>query len=232
MTLRTGILAGLAAAAFLLAAVVSASSDGPVWDVPVTADRGTDRDDGPEPSCPLLVPDCDTRDGAADEVQEIPLWGDIAGTVVLVLISVGCLLILRGLVVGRRRRRNLAPGKPHEAAEGIGPREAAPERVVEQVEAGLLALAGGSPRNAVVAAWIELEEAAREAGLVRRPAETSAELTRRTLAAYAVDEGTLRRLGALYREARFSAHDLTEDHRVEARACLEQVRDALAGAVR
>ena len=43
------------------------------------------------------------------------------------------------------------------------------------------------------------------------------------LAHYAVDAGSVRALAALYREARFSEHQLTESERDRALAALEQI---------
>lgn len=74
----------------------------------------------------------------------------------------------------------------------------------------------GTPSNAVVACWVDLEQAVAAVGVARRPSETSAELTIRVLDALDVDRRALRTLAVLYREARFSAHPLTEQHRQSA----------------
>jgi hypothetical protein len=47
------------------------------------------------------------------------------------------------------------------------------------------------------------------------------------LTEHSVSPDTLRELAALYREARFSAHPLGEQHRTAARRLFEQVRDEL-----
>lgn len=85
----------------------------------------------------------------------------------------------------------------------------------------------GTPANAIVACWVDLEHAVAAAGVQRRPSETSAELTIRVLDALDVDQPSLRTLGALYREARFSAHPLTEQHRASARDALVTLHRSL-----
>jgi hypothetical protein len=81
----------------------------------------------------------------------------------------------------------------------------------------------GSPRNAIVRCWVRLEQAVAAAGIAPRPSETSLEFTTRVLAAMTVDDASLRRLGALYREARFSRHELGEPQRRAAIASLTEL---------
>lgn len=93
-------------------------------------------------------------------------------------------------------------------------------------------LAEGDPRNAIVACWVALEDAAEGAGLVRSPAETSAEFTEHVLHRWAVPTEVIAELGALYRHARFSTHPVNEDERRHAIAALEQIHTALEQARR
>ena len=88
-------------------------------------------------------------------------------------------------------------------------------------------LTGGSPRNAIVACWVRLEATVGRAGVPRRPAETSIELTTRVVAEHMVDAAAIDRLGELYREARFSAHELGESHRLTAIASLAELQNQL-----
>jgi hypothetical protein len=89
--------------------------------------------------------------------------------------------------------------------------------------AARLALAAGTPRNAIVACWIQLEGDATEVGLPRLDAETSVEYTQRVVASSSIDPGPIGELAALYREARFSGHRLEDDHRTRAFAALGEV---------
>jgi hypothetical protein len=89
----------------------------------------------------------------------------------------------------------------------------------------------GEPRNAIVECWHRFELQAARAGLGRRPAETSSELALRMLDAADVDRAAVTRLLELYREARFSGHDVGEDDRAAAVDALARIR-AGSGAVR
>lgn len=89
------------------------------------------------------------------------------------------------------------------------------------------ALAERDPRNAVVACWVAVEDAAERGGIDRDHAETSAEFTQRVLTRWSVDPGTIAELAALYREARFSRHPVTEQQRDRALAAVEQVNTQL-----
>lgn len=124
----------------------------------------------------------------------------------------------------RARRGRSRRGEPDvEGAEVESGRQV----LAEAVGGGLRDVERGEPRDAVVACWLRLEDAAALAGTARRPAETAGELTARVLAAHRVAPDTLRRLADLYREARYSRHPLDERARDEARAALERIRAEL-----
>ncbi len=80
------------------------------------------------------------------------------------------------------------------------------------------ALSAGTPAQGVVAAWAHLEATLHEAGLALPASRTSTEVSVDVLRRFPVDEGTLRTLADLYREARWSRHPLTEDDRSRAAA--------------
>ena len=88
-------------------------------------------------------------------------------------------------------------------------------------------LLGGTPRNAVVEAWSRFEARAGEIGADRRPWETSSEFTLRVLEAVEADPAAVAGLAALYREARFSDHELTEPDRRDALAALDVIHASL-----
>jgi hypothetical protein len=95
----------------------------------------------------------------------------------------------------------------------------------------LAALAQGSPRNAIVECWLRLEEDVAAAGLPRHVSETSAEFTTRVLGWYAIDPAPIADLAALYREARFSRHELGQGERDRALVALRRVHAMLASPV-
>ncbi len=85
------------------------------------------------------------------------------------------------------------------------------------------ALRRGRPRDAIVECWLRLEAAVVEAGVERHPSDTSTELIERVLAEHRVDPAAIARLAALYREARFSDHDMDEGARRAAIVALDTV---------
>jgi hypothetical protein len=96
-------------------------------------------------------------------------------------------------------------------------------------------LLGGEPRNAIVAAWDRFEEQAERAGAARKTWETSSEFTLRLLDAVSAPPEAVSRLAALYREARFSEHEITESNREAAIDALRDIHTSLgirAGASR
>ncbi len=93
------------------------------------------------------------------------------------------------------------------------------------------ALQTGAPRDAIVACWLRLEASVIAAGIERRPSDTSTELTERVLTGYRVDPVSLATLAGLYREARFSEHEMSEASRVTAFDALDRVHTALSSSV-
>jgi hypothetical protein len=138
-----------------------------------------------------------------------------AAIVVLVVIA----QLLRSLF---RRRPHLAEHEEPDFAIPLVPSE-----LLEAARDRLRDLETGEPRNAIVAAWLSLENAAAATGLPRLPAETSTEYTERVIGVWPVDSQRLGDLAALFREARFSVHELGEGHRRRAIADLRVLVDDL-----
>ena len=76
--------------------------------------------------------------------------------------------------------------------------------------------------------WHRLEELAAEAGLGRKAWETPGEFALRLLTTVEADEDASYRLTLLYREARFSHHELDESARDEALEALVTIHLGLA----
>jgi hypothetical protein len=106
--------------------------------------------------------------------------------------------------------------------------EVAPAPLAEAVEQGLRDLDQGGAGDGVVACWVHLERAAADAGTHRAAPETASELVGRLIERHPVSSAPLFRLAELYREARYSRHELPESARTEARAALEQLHAELA----
>jgi len=88
-------------------------------------------------------------------------------------------------------------------------------------------LRDGDARNAIVATWHRFEVQGERAGVPRHASETSSEYALRFLDLAEADTGPVRRLAELYREARFSEHEITEQHRSEAVDALAAIRRSL-----
>jgi uncharacterized protein DUF4129 len=102
------------------------------------------------------------------------------------------------------------------------------EALARDRERHLAALTSNDVRNGIVACWVLMEQGAAEAGVVRRPAETSTEFVVRFLHALDLDPRPVAELAGLYHEARFSTHTLDEDARSRALAALRAIHDELA----
>lgn len=155
-------------------------------------------------------------------------WGEVLfqvlGVLFIVLAAAAAVWIVRTSMWPRLRRSGARQrsGRQVTALSEVTERELAVD-----VEAARVALAGRSPRNAIVACWMQLERDAAAAGLPRDAAETSAEYVERVVTASSVDPTPIRELAALYREARFSDHELGDDHRRRASAALNRVESVL-----
>jgi hypothetical protein len=132
-------------------------------------------------------------------------------------------------VLRRRRDRRIEPAGEFVAMPGAVVDEA-PDITLDMT-AQIGALTQGSARNAIVACWLRLEDDIAAAGLARTPSETSAELTERVLAHAAVDNAAVLELADLYREARFSKHELGDAERARARSALQRIHASLRGPV-
>lgn len=147
--------------------------------------------------------------------------GIFVAPIVLLLVFVPAILWIPRFRV--RWRRPTVPGVLPDPVDD----EVPAARLTAAVDAGLRELDQGPPGEGVLASWVLLERAAADAGTHRAAPDTPSELAGRLLDRHAVSSGPLLRLADLYREARFSRHELTEADRSEARAALEQLRTEL-----
>ena len=149
-------------------------------------------------------------------------WG---GNVVAYLAALAMLLVMvlvvrtRGVTVGRPRWR----GRLRNTNFGDHLPEIEQPDLMVDVAAADVALGVGSPKNAIVACWMQLERGVAASGLERLSAETSLEYVARVVAASSVRPEPIRELADLYREARFSRHDMSDADRERARALLSDV---------
>jgi hypothetical protein len=155
-------------------------------------------------------------------VADLSWVGDLVAVAVLLGILVGLSFALRSFWARRWR--------PPEAPEQVD-FEVLPEQVLEALRrdrsAQLSAVEDGTPRNAIVACWLRLEEVLTAAGLPPLRHETSTEYVVRALHALDLDPVPVGALASLYREARFSEHPVGEDARQEARRALAALHQDL-----
>jgi hypothetical protein len=83
------------------------------------------------------------------------------------------------------------------------------------------------PRDAVVAAWVALEEAAARAGTRRDPAQTPTEFTGTVLAATPAPADAVTRLRTLYQRARFTDRPVDNTSVDQARTALAEIARSL-----
>jgi hypothetical protein len=215
--------AAIAAAAIGFVVLIFAASSGEVevfHDPPRSDHRGTPTG-AIEPELPSgsIAPPNDPGD--------LPDSAIVAGIAAVLLALLAVMIVYAVTTTWFRRlkiRRRLPPAPP---ARVVLLPDVAPADVVLDVEAQLDALATGTPRNAIVACWLRLEEDVAKAGLPRHQAETSAEFTSRVLASLSLDAAPVVELAALYREARFSTHPMDQLDRDRALTALRQIHAAL-----
>lgn len=88
------------------------------------------------------------------------------------------------------------------------------------------------PGDAVIAAWLALEQAAVRGGVPRDPAQTATEFTLALLDRTPAEPGAARTLLRLYHRARFSDHEVTAGDVAAARDALDVLAAALPGVAR
>ena len=217
---RRGVgLATGAAGTLLLAAWVSAASPVGVFVPQVfsgTEAKAPGKDFGANPTPSA------TNQGlkGADVRTSDPLLVSLVGLAMKLVLAVVVIVVL--VAIGRALRDRWAARAADTADQD--PVDVLPEVLLEGAREGEQLLARGTPANAVIAAWVALEDAVRSAGVRDDDSRTSAELVTTVLRSYRVDRAPLDTLAALYREARFSSHPVAEDHRATAREALVQVQ--------
>ena len=217
--------AGTAAAIALLAL---AASSGPVqvWSNPDSEDAAA-----PPPARPTVATtEVPVDTVSPDESVGAPWGGSLLAYVGVAVLLLAVVLIVRSSTAGRFRSRRRGRHRHRRLHHGLPEIDEA-DLVVDAAAADG-ALATGAPRNAIVACWMQLERDTTAAGLERLPAETSVEFVERVVGASSVDPEPIRELARLYREARFSRHDMAEADRERARSVLRQVIESVRAGVR
>jgi hypothetical protein len=176
-----------------------------------------------EPLESAVVDERDDRDVSPlfEQFARLVVWGSLLFAAV-----VAVMVLWRNRPTFERRRRRRDRDRPLDVLADVA------TTISDSATAQRSALRRGSPRNAIIECWLLLEAAVERAGVQRRPADTSAELTARVLADHDVDAAAIATLAALYREARFSDHEMHETSRQAAIEALDRVHDRLRPALR
>lgn len=227
----TGLFAGVVAAGLVI--LVVAAVAGPVGILTPSGRRLTFKPPTPTPT--PSGDDTGTSENLREATRDVRQTADLAwlGELViwalLLTFAVAAFLVVRHLW----RDRWHPPEKPVRLDFDVLPEAAVTAALRDDVTTQLATVAEGSPRNAIVRCWLRLEEVVAAAGLPRSSWETSAEFTVRILHALDLDPRSIGVLAQLYREARFSGHELDETARTSAAAALQQLhRDLEALGVR
>jgi len=215
----------LIAATVMIGLAVAASSDSVrVWTNPEPADAGPPAGvDSEDPSAPPAA------EPAEPTEDPQPAW--IGRVLQIVAMAAFTLFILLGAYATSQLKPPFRAWRWARLGGREGFAEPLPDAVGNQLQvdadAARVSLSEGPPRNAIVACWIQLEGDVAAAGLPRHVAETSSEYIERVIGESSVDVAPITELAVLYREARFSSHDLEHDHRVRAARALDRVVAAL-----
>jgi hypothetical protein len=209
---------GVAVALFLVLLWASTSASVRIWHSP----------DAPTEVGPRERPTATSDVELVTVPPTTPTSGDAKASRILDTILLGLLLAALVAIIPLLRRAFSLRWNRERREREIATLPDIADTVTAGAVAQLSALGEGAPRNAIVACWIRLEDAVAAAGLEPNPAETAAELTARVLSTYGVARTAIVELASLYREARFSTHELGEEHRERAVAALRQLHSELA----
>lgn len=166
-------------------------------------------------------------DGANPVIRTIAFFVEV---VTLCLVLWLFFILVRWLheMYDARRRRDARPENV-EFDVIDAPRQVADEILLDAAEQRRV-LSEGAPRDAIVECWQRFETQAGAAGFARGDWETSSEFTLRILEMVDADRGAVVKLAGLYREARFSEHDMTELDRSAAVQALDDIHHSLVHA--
>ncbi|TWP37656.1 DUF4129 domain-containing protein [Leekyejoonella antrihumi] len=229
---RRGAVVGIASALFLILCVLTVSSHyEPFFVAP------THNPPGPAIHLKTIHPIRPASGGPGSPFSARPnghashlvsyTFSAIMGVVALLLV-----ILLAGVAARAVRRFHNPFSHFQRRRPDEGPIPDVLDEVTQAVSTQRSSLTVGTPRNAIIDAWISLEQSVEEAGVPLRASETSAELVIRVIDELDADSDALARLGRVYRRARYSSHEITEDDRAAARDALEALESSLQAASR
>jgi len=181
----------------------------------------------PSPSSPPPAPGSPGQGFVPHEHPLLVTLMTLFAIAFVVTVGYGLVILVRALLSWQRfsvRRRYVPP----DVAFDVVAAPQAVDAVVRAAEGQQAALLTGSARNAIVACWHRFETESVEVGITQHPWETSAEFVLRVLELAEADPRPVATLARLYREARFSTHEIGEEQRTQALAALQAIHRGLA----
>jgi hypothetical protein len=172
-------------------------------------------------------PDLDRKLTSGTHASTSDTVAAILGWAAFGIVAVGALACL--VLLWRAWRRSQEDRTPPVSDAADLDLDAVAEAVTGDSSQRLAALSAGTPAEGIVAAWTHLEATLHEAGVPLPRSRTSTEVSVDVLRRYEVDPATLTTLAALYREARWSQHPLTEDDRRRAESAYRSLDADLRG---
>lgn len=144
---------------------------------------------------------------------------------VLVALAIAAVVLVLAVIAMRllavRQMYAARPDDEIEIAEDVAPDLPTLQQGAIRAEERLLAI--GNPTDAIIAAWLALEEAADASGVHRRAAQTPTEFTADVLGRTGVPSEPVRTLLGLYLRARFAARPPSAEDLATARRCIRDL---------
>lgn len=208
----------------VLALVVVAAAVGGNWELEAR-DWGAPGEVEPVEAEPPQLPPPITIDVPGAEPRD---WGWLE-VVVRVLLAIGALLGVWW--AWQLLRDRLAEGSVSDGGAGAGAVATDNEPELPVLRRGVVEAQRhldriGRADDAVIAAWLALEEAAGDSGVRRGAAQTPTEFTLAVLARTSADPRATHDLLGLYHRARFSDQPVREGEVAAARACLGRLAES------
>lgn len=186
---------------------------------------------GSTPGAQRLIPVGPTTRIPSGQHRQPHAGGTLPGwivVIVIVLVAIGLLALIWRWLRGRRlpAAAERTGASVHATTQQVvtPASEPEPQKLLSGIELALEVLdEEREPADAIVRAWLGLQETAEESGIVRRAAETPTEFTSRILSRAFADDRALRTLLRLYLRTRFGDHVVTAAEVAEVRAALRSL---------
>lgn len=146
----------------------------------------------------------------------------LLGVVIAAVLVVLAIIVMRLLAV--RKMYDARPDDEIEVADAALPDLPTLQQGAARAEERLLAI--GNPTDAIIAAWLALEEAADSSGVHRQPSQTPTEFTADVLGRTGVPAEPVQTLLGLYLRARFAAQPSSDQELATARRCIRDLATA------